>query len=656
MSWKIAAVRRVLLGSAVLAASPSLAAPPEVASPPPLAAYGELPGVEGMAMAPTGGDLAIVARINGGRRLLVLDREHKLRTTAALEDLKMRGLRWAGDQQVLVTLSNTQTLGPDFTEAKHEFYGNVIVPADGGKTEMVFGRSNNLARTTFGDYGARLVDGKWLGYYGGIEYRLSADRIHYEFDHGRPALFSVDLKSNSPRRVAPSPGQSFWRDWLVDEQGRVAATLDINKTDGHWTIDNARGSQLVAGVDLTADVSLISFNQDGTGVIYRLEDDKIGRSQWFEVPLAGGGAKEVFADEDFRRIYVDPANGRLLGFLREGAEPQPVLFDPAKQAVLRKVYRAFPKLKVSIVEWTPDFGHVLVHTSGNGDSGSWYMVDMAHLRADVVGNDYPTIAPEQVGQISTVAYKAADGLDLDGILTLPPGKEAKNLPLIMMPHGGPQARDDESFDWWAQAFASRGYAVFQPNFRGSTNRDDAFRRAGYGQWGRKMQTDLSDGLAELVKRGVVDPKRACIVGASYGGYAALAGVTLQNGLYRCAVAVAPVSDLTDMYWSDYRESGDNKIVKLSLQESLGDPKTFAEVSPRRKAARADAPILLIHGKDDTVVSFKQSEAMADALRDAGKPYEFVVLKQEDHWLSRSVTRQQMLEAAVAFVQKNNPAN
>jgi dipeptidyl aminopeptidase/acylaminoacyl peptidase len=191
---------------------------------------------------------------------------------------------------------------------------------------------------------------------------------------------------------------------------------------------------------------------------------------------------------------------------------------------------------------------------------------------------------------------------------------------------------------------------------GSTNRDDAFRRSGYGQWGRKMQTDISDGLAELVKQGIADPRRACIMGASYGGYAALAGVTLQQGLYRCSVAVAPVSDLKDMYSSEYRESGDNKMLRRSLDESLGDKSKFDEVSPRKRAAQASAPILLIHGKDDTVVPFNQSTRMADALKDADKRHELVVLRDEDHWLSTAGTRKQMLEEAMRFVQKHNPAN
>jgi len=169
-----------------------------------------------------------------------------------------------------------------------------------------------------------------------------------------------------------------------------------------------------------------------------------------------------------------------------------------------------------------------------------------------------------------------------------------------------------------------------------------------------MQTDISDGLAELIKLGIADPKRACIMGASYGGYAALAGVTLQQGLYKCAVAVGAVADVHDFYWGELQDSGYSKSLRRSWTESLGDPSNLAEVSPRRIAERTSAPVMLIHGSDDTVVLPKQSDRMADALKAAGKEYEYIVLKDEDHWLSKSETRMQMLEEAMRFVMKHNP--
>jgi dipeptidyl aminopeptidase/acylaminoacyl peptidase len=255
-----------------------------------------------------------------------------------------------------------------------------------------------------------------------------------------------------------------------------------------------------------------------------------------------------------------------------------------------------------------------------------------------------------------IHYQAGDGLDIAAVLTLPPDIPAKNLPIVVLPHGGPGARDYPGFDWWAQAFASRGYAVLQPNFRGSTGYGETFRRAGFGEWGRKMQSDMSDGLQYLVSEGVVDPKRACIMGASYGGYAALAGVTLQKGVYRCAVSVAGVSDLGERAYTLLQERGSDSTLRRVLKQEIGSGKDLTAVSPIYFAKSADAPILLIHGKDDIVVHYDQSADMAKALRKAGRPFEFVTLAGEDHWLSKSATRLAMLEAALAFVEKHNPSD
>jgi dipeptidyl aminopeptidase/acylaminoacyl peptidase len=221
------------------------------------------------------------------------------------------------------------------------------------------------------------------------------------------------------------------------------------------------------------------------------------------------------------------------------------------------------------------------------------------------------------------------------------------------------AQDMPGFDWWAQAMASRGYAVLQPQFRGSDGLGWKHATAGFGEWGRKMQTDLSDGVRYLAAQGTIDPKRVCIIGASYGGYAALAGPTLDRGVYRCAVSVAGVSDPESMLnWERHRESSsDNATMRFWTRfmgvKSYDDPK-LRDISPLRHAADADVPILLIHGSDDTVVPISQSEDMESALRDAGKPVKFVRLKSEDHWLSRAETREKMLQAAIAFLETNNP--
>lgn len=645
----------LLMGAVTLLGGVPLNAqtPPQ---PPPLEAYGDLPGVEDIALSPDGQRLAIVARFAGARRLLVIQPEGKLLNTAELGTMKFHGLNWVGPDHVYVVTSATENLGMDFTADKAEFTGAIGVPATGGKPVPVYGTNPAMISAIYGQYGVRQIGGKWLGHFGGVELlRLSASMEHV-FDHGRPALFSWDFAKAEKRKIAPSAGEGRWRTWRIDSTGKVAATLEVSYKSGDWEIINADGKTIAKGKDPTGDVGLIALGKDGTSVIYHTEDDAAGEVNWFEVPLAGGTPVEFLPDADIEHTFTDPMNGHILGYMPKGVARRPVLFDPGQQLVLRRVYRAFAKLNVGIMGWTPDFKFVLARTSGNGDAGTWYLVDMAQLKADPVGNERPRIRSEQVGPISTVPYRAADGMEMDGILTLPPGREAKNLPVVVMPHGGPHFHDEAAFDWWAQAMASRGYAVFQPNFRGSTNRDVAFRRAGYGQWGLKMQTDISDGLAELVKQGIADPKRACIVGGSFGGYAALAGVTLQQGLYRCAVAVAPVSDIKMMYQTDNRESGGNRMTMRSLRESLGEPKGFDAVSPRNFAAKADAPILMIHGKEDTVVPFRQSEVMADALKGAGKPHELITLKEEDHWLTRGATRLQMLQETMRFLKQHNPAD
>ncbi|MCR5877108.1 prolyl oligopeptidase family serine peptidase [Phenylobacterium sp. J367] len=227
-----------------------------------------------------------------------------------------------------------------------------------------------------------------------------------------------------------------------------------------------------------------------------------------------------------------------------------------------------------------------------------------------------------------------------------------------MPHGGPASRDEPGFDWWSQALASRGYAVLQVNFRGSDGLGGDLLEAGYGQWGRKMQTDLSDGVRHLAGQGVIDPKRVCIVGASYGGYAALAGPIFDRGVYRCAASVAGVSDLKKQI-SFSRERGGSATFRYWTRfmgaEDLGDP-VLAAYSPALHADKADAPILLVHGRDDTVVPLDQSRTMAEALAKAGKPHELVVQAGEDHWLTRGETRLAMLNAVVTFLEKHNPPN
>lgn len=625
------------------------------AGPPPLSAYGSLPAVEDMDLSQDGKHVASLTMVGGQRAVVILDDQSRLIRMIEVGEEKIRSIQWIGNDHLLVMSTRTHDLPREmYTAAQTEVWlGTVLTLAEDAEGYWVFRGQRNIFDAVLGYHGQRNTAEGWMGYFGGAEFNPS----HGNRPSLQPSLFAVDMAKNEIRRVARRAGPNKHADWILAADGTLAATFTIELTKGDWVIEGPRGNAIARGTAPRLEAGLLSLGADGTTVIYQELDREAYKTRRFEVPLDGSSAPvEFLPNVQVDRYFIDQTNGRLLGYRDAGEKQEFHFFAPEHQAAMRMIRRAFPQPDMRLVDWTPDLTRALVRVSGSGDSGTWYIVNVAELSAHAIGLERRTISPEQVGPVSTIAYKAGDGLDLDGILTLPPGREAKDLPVVVLPHGGPHAHDIEQFDWWAQAFASRGYAVFQPNFRGSTNRDEAFERAGYGEWGRKMQSDISDGLAELVRQGIADPKRACIVGASYGGYAALAGVTLQQGLYRCAVSVAGIGDVSRMFRIENSQSGNWSMLKRSLLEELGPRSGFDAISPRRFAAQADAPILLIHGRNDVVVPYEQSTRMADALKAAGKPHRLVELRDEDHWLSRPATRLQMLEEAVAFVQQHNPAD
>lgn len=644
-----------LLSRAIMLIGLLLIDPASSIARPPLSAYGELPGFETAAISRSGKYVAIIGTLNGKKQLMILEGATKPLRIIELDNFKVRDIEWAGDEYILIVISQTEALGFGFTADKAELTQILVHGISNNKTEWVFRKQKSIANTIIGRYGTRLLDGKWKGYFGGMSLDRDARGTSFELGDNSETVFQIDLEKMYDRQVdKQKPGANAYSDWLLDAQGSVAAKLNYQGDSGKWSIENGGGQSIADASNPNGEIGLIALGSDGATVIYyRSEGDNEAHSV-YEVALAGGEPVRRFQNDSIDRWYIDPRSNQLLGYRKKSGTDQMVFFDPRLTKAATNIRRAFSKYHMRLEDWNQDFTKVVVSTSGNGDAGSWWLVDLTNMRAEQLGSEYPQVRIEDVGKMELISYTAQDGLKMDGVLTLPPGREAKNLPAIMLPHGGPAAHDDIRFDWWAQAFASSGYAVFQPNFRGSTNRGATFQKASEGEWGRKMQTDISDGMAELVKSGIIDPERVCIMGASYGGYAALAGVTLQQGLYRCAVSVAGISDLNLMYRDDVKISGRNKTLIRSLRSEIGKGRSLTEISPARLADQADAPILLIHGKDDTVVLYNQSQTMADALKDAGKPFEFLGLEGEDHWLSSADTRLKMLEASMSFIMRNNP--
>jgi len=615
---------------------------------PPLDVYGRLPETEMVAMSPSGQRFALVATVKDQRRLIVLE-DGKVTLSQPFGDQKVRSLRWAGEDKVLMNVSRTFSLAVEFTRGRSEMTSMIVIPVDKSPIWAVFERDKEVFAGVRGFYG--LSDDNRFGYFGGVAAKL--DRASVQVDDGRPTLYRVDLQSHAKSPMARQPDNAY-RDWLIGPDGKIVAMLDSTSSLGDWVIKNANGRVIAAGKSPSGSIDLISLGRTPYSLIYWSRPNEDDAAKLIEQPLDGSPGKEILSDEGIHDYIIDPRSKQFLGYV-SGDDRQIHMFDAQQQKVIAATRKAFPNLTMTLSDWNQAFDRLLVFTSGDGDPGTWWQVDRNRKTADVVSVAYP-IEPTDVGAIRVVSYRAADGLEMSGILTLPPGRPAKDLPVVLLPHGGPRSQDEPVFDWWAQAFASRGYAVFQPNFRGSTGFGRDFEKAGWGEWGRKMQTDVSDGLKALAEQGIVDPRRACIMGGSYGGYAALAGVTLQQNLYRCAVSVAGVGDVSKLVSVKWRESGGSDFLNRYYRQQIGTGRNYAAISPVNFAAKADAPILLVHGVDDIVVPFDQSSDMAAALTRAGKPFEFLKLPGEDHWLSRGETRLAMLKAAVAFVEKHNPAD
>lgn len=520
-------------------------------------------------------------------------------------------------------------------------------------THALFSNQPYVQPVEFGEYGYRQQNGRWYGYFANLTMENGPNGATLE--HSFADLYRVDLLRDTIGKAAHDSERR--NDWVVGLDGAVVAKALYDERHADWSLQ-AGGKTLMARKSPLHDIELNGLGRTADTVL--LYDTSGDHPKVLEQPLAPGApAQQLWADLPIQGAY-HAHSGLLIGAELEG-DVEAVFADPMRAARFEAARKAFPGYRFHLVSMTDDLKRMLVMTDGGDDPGTYWLVDISTGAAKIVAYARPGIKARDVGATRRYSYKAADGLELDGVLTLPPGPSRKNLPIVVMPHGGPIGiRDQVGFDFWAQAFASRGYAVFQPNYRGSSGKGMEFERAGYKEWGRKMLSDIADGLHALAADGVVDPRRACIVGGSYGGYAALAGVTLQHGLYRCAVSLAGISDMSSHVQRLHDLYGAGSAASRWERKALGlgeaDAPSLDDISPLRKAASVTVPVLLIHGTDDTIVPIDQSRKMEAALKAAGKSVEFVTLQGDDHWLSRGDTRLTMLKASVEFVQRNNPAD
>jgi cephalosporin-C deacetylase-like acetyl esterase len=613
--------------------------------------YGRLPSLENITISPSGSYIALVKTVNEERILYILSLKGDAPKIACrIGKSKLRDIIWADDEHVLMEVSTTSGPPLEFTGSKGEWF--MLLAYDISKEKiynvLTFDNSfkefvlNNIISTP----SIRQINGETIVFVEGL----------YVKSHTLPALFKVNLTTGHLEIVAHGTLNSDG--WLLDEKGEIMGSQTYNTRTKQWNIYIRKDGEMISAATGNAEIeypNISGFSPTGDAIWVRNIGD--GDPVWNPIPfksgVMGGQIQEM---QGFRGRILDPYSDRIIGGVPFANDTDIVFFNQQLQKAWETVKSKFPGEHVIIASFSRDFQKFILLIDGPVHGYAYYFMDIASFSSTRIGDVYEDLTG--ISEVRSVEYTAADGMHIPGFLTLPMKREAKNLPLVVMPHGGPASHDTSLFDWWSQSLASQGYAVLQPNFRGS-DLNWKFMSAGFGEWGRKMQTDLSDGVRYLVKEGIVDPAKVSIVGASYGGYAALAGATLDAGVYRCAISVAGLSDLqsflkyaakkgnpssaqTRRYWDRYFGASNPKD---SILQTL---------SPLQYAEKVSIPIMLIHGRDDTVVPYDQSEEMVEALKDANKTVEFVTLKNEDHWLSRSETRQQMLDETIRFLKTHNP--
>lgn len=632
-------------------------------SPPGAAVFGAAPALESVALSPGGGKVAWAETGGAMQQAVVLDiASGRVVQRAPLPaDMKLRSVDWADDETLLIDVSATHLVRGDKPQI-YEFFRTLAFDLASRKAKIllmgddarswVTGATMVATRTTrpktvimsswdFSATSARQSTGT----------RIWTERRDSGWTHD---LFAVDVRTGEGKKIAVGTG--FTADWLVDAAGEPVARAEWEPNRPLYTVLARRDNgawQEIYRLTNGSTMSLNGLTADGKAIAAQGSDGS-GRSRLWAIALDGSGARVLAedAERDVVSVQYDPYTRQPIGAWLGGSDPEVRWFDEAAGARYARVSRAFPGKTVGLYGRTADGERILARVGGPSVPPVYYLVDFAARRADIVGEAYPALTNVPLGTVRALAYPARDGTSIPAYLTLPPGSPGKGLPLVVLPHGGPEARDEYDFDWFAQFLATRGYAVLQPQFRGSTGFGDAFRRAGYGEWGGLMQDDVTDGVRALIEQGVADPRRVCIVGASYGGYAALAGVTLTPELYACAVSINGLSDLPMAVGETKMTSGAESDAYAYWRKSIGaaHDATLAARSPARQADKTRAPVLLLHGVDDTVVPIAQSRKMARALKDAGKPHEFLELPGEDHWLSRSATRIRVLEETGRFLE------
>lgn len=611
----------------------------------PVEAFGKRPFIENPELSPNGQLMAAKADADGKEVVAIFDLVHKDKGTkmVSVGDHEIHWFDWAGSDRVLISLLMDATI--DGYETKITRLVSY---------EVSSGKAISIGYNSQGFDGDQVIytapDGSYV--------LISLSRAAYRY----PSVYRADLATGEMKIVVEAR-EPIWS-WIADASGVVRA--GVGYEGGHMRIflresESEHYFKHIAALRMEdKDGEIDTFRiPSATSKGQVLTNARTGRFalydfDWKTMEIGKPVFEHPTVDIDGYAMTEDETAVEAVYYTDD--RPRVAWLLPEMKTVQEEIDAAMVGRMNYVTSASKDRKRFLVWTGTASDPGHYYYFDRTAGQMSRLATPYEALKGKQLSQVQVVSYKARDGLEIPAYLTLPAGREPKNLPLVLMPHGGPHARDSLGFDYWAQFLANRGYAVLQPNFRGSAGYGVEYLKKGFGQWGAAMQDDLTDGVHWLIGEGTVDPKRICIAGASYGGYAALMGAIKTPELFRCAISYAGVTDVAAIMRFDKNQMLPSRYRRLRDRVRGEADANLKDVSPVRRASEVAVPVLLMHGTKDETVPYRQAEEFIKAMKKAGKPLEFIEFKDVDHGIEKSVDRIKFLNAVETFLAKHNPAD
>ena len=655
-----------LLLPLLLSVAPAGAAP--LAAPPPVEAFFANPVLDQVRLSPKGRYLAALSGAPGRRDVLaVVDLQtDTIKIVAGYTGFDVLEFEWVNDERLMYSVGDKR-VGPG---SQYQADGLFAVDRDGSRPRQLASRhaEEGIVATTGSRLEAKLLP--WHTFMLGQRGPQDSDHAYVaSVDYVRGQVQSIDLLrlNTVTGQFKTMPRPALVKHWLLDNAGepRLAVAADADLSTIHYR-DPAGGEwrKIATLPRYTGSLDAIwpvGFGGDGTLYVEANAGKDTSALYPFDIASGKPGKQALIEARgyDFDGRLVS-RRGKLLGAtLRTDADGN-VWLDPAMQALQQKIDKLLPgKINMLSVPSQGESPWVLVESFSDVAPTSFVLYNSQTGALNRVGGTHPAIDASRMGRQRPVRYKARDGRDIPGLLTMPAGGLAKNLPLVVLVHGGPYVRGS-TWGWnpEAQFLASRGYAVLEPEFRGSLGYGTAHFEAGWKQWGLAMQDDLADGARWAVAEGIVDPGRICIAGASYGGYAALMGLAKDKDLYQCAVSWVGVTDINLLYngrWNFASDLGDDFKaygMPVMIGDQVKDAAQLKATSPINQAAQITRPLLLAYGGTDRRVPLFHGEMFRDAVKGHNKQVEWVVYPDEGHGWSQPETRFDFWKRVERFLDKN----